>query len=325
MLHPLVAAVACARVCRIGDSESNQLDSSISHRSDMMRSRSQRRTRTNADDDGDVRIARSAAASSDPTTPMSATTPSVSSDADHAAAESTSTNASPPLESGACRGSQRRPASVASFVAAPPSLRLHGAANHTSLAEHRYQLHSSESFNDGGNGASASPLASPPASVRPSRSALHRSTEVYGFVLWISTFVLAMLYLAWALLPDATLHALGVSYYPSRWWALALPAWSTVALVSVPPVYLAWNMFNTLPLDHLNTISDGWTHKQQQQLKRQEVRRKQSARGDGAMDQSAAAEVSDRYSIPDCVDIPLERINQLLYRSTTEGDAVNVR
>ena len=44
-----------------------------------------------------------------------------------------------------------------------------------------------------------------------------RSPEFYGFVALSLTYLLFVVYLAWALLPDAALEALGVVWYPSRY------------------------------------------------------------------------------------------------------------
>jgi hypothetical protein len=33
------------------------------------------------------------------------------------------------------------------------------------------------------------------------------------------------LYMAWAHTPEATLRALGVTYYPDKYWAAAVPVW----------------------------------------------------------------------------------------------------
>ncbi len=40
-----------------------------------------------------------------------------------------------------------------------------------------------------------------------------------------------VLFLAWAFVPEAALHALGVTYYPDKWWALAAPAWLGAAVL----------------------------------------------------------------------------------------------
>jgi phosphatidylinositol glycan class P protein len=46
-----------------------------------------------------------------------------------------------------------------------------------------------------------------------------------------------VLFLLWACVPEAALHTLGVTWYPSRWWALALPSWLCVAVVYAYLVY----------------------------------------------------------------------------------------
>jgi phosphatidylinositol glycan class P protein len=43
------------------------------------------------------------------------------------------------------------------------------------------------------------------------------------------------LYLAWAYTPEAMLHALGVTYYPDKYWAAAGPVWMCAA-----GLYGAW-------------------------------------------------------------------------------------
>ncbi|KAF8416356.1 hypothetical protein BGX38DRAFT_764209, partial [Terfezia claveryi] len=44
------------------------------------------------------------------------------------------------------------------------------------------------------------------------------------------------------LLPAPMLHAIGIHYYPSRWWSLALPSWLVVA---VGWIYVALAGYNT--------------------------------------------------------------------------------
>ena len=50
----------------------------------------------------------------------------------------------------------------------------------------------------------------PPTEVRS------RAPEFYGFVTWTSTYLLFLLYLLWALLPDEYIIALGITWYPNR-------------------------------------------------------------------------------------------------------------
>jgi len=46
-----------------------------------------------------------------------------------------------------------------------------------------------------------------------------------------------VLYLVWAYTPNATLEAHGITYYPSKYWAVVLPAWVSVTVVFVYWVY----------------------------------------------------------------------------------------
>lgn len=59
-----------------------------------------------------------------------------------------------------------------------------------------------------------SPLAPYPSHPAEWKS---RAAEYYGFVAWISTHALFVLYLLWALLPDTLIVRLGIEWYPSRW------------------------------------------------------------------------------------------------------------
>ena len=43
-----------------------------------------------------------------------------------------------------------------------------------------------------------------------------RASEFYGFVAWTSTYLLFVIYVLWALLPDEYIIFLGVYWYPSR-------------------------------------------------------------------------------------------------------------
>lgn len=46
-----------------------------------------------------------------------------------------------------------------------------------------------------------------------------------------------MLFLAWAYSPEEALHSVGITYYPSKWWALALPAWACAAVLYAYTAY----------------------------------------------------------------------------------------
>ena len=43
-----------------------------------------------------------------------------------------------------------------------------------------------------------------------------RAAEFYGFVAWTTTYILFVVYILWALLPDEWIVNLGVTWYPNR-------------------------------------------------------------------------------------------------------------
>ncbi|KAJ9530723.1 hypothetical protein QJQ45_014872 [Haematococcus lacustris] len=71
------------------------------------------------------------------------------------------------------------------------------------------------------------------------------SVEVYGF---------AGLFLLWSLLPDRTLEWFGVHYYPTKCWAVILPAWCLAALVYVYWLYEGLNQASVPPPTSLLTL-----------------------------------------------------------------------
>ncbi|KAF3764565.1 PIG-P-domain-containing protein [Cryphonectria parasitica EP155] len=81
--------------------------------------------------------------------------------------------------------------------------------------------------------------------------------EYYGFVLYLFSSCCFLMYLLWSYLPSPFLHALGVHYYPDRWWSLAVPSFLVVLLAYI---YVALALYNTeyltLPLHSLETIVD---------------------------------------------------------------------
>ncbi|KAI1104605.1 PIG-P-domain-containing protein [Jackrogersella minutella] len=81
--------------------------------------------------------------------------------------------------------------------------------------------------------------------------------EYYGFVLYLFSSFTFLIYLLWSYLPSPFLHALGIYYYPNRWWALAIPSFLVMLIVYI---YVALASYNTeiltLPLTSLETVVD---------------------------------------------------------------------
>eukprot|EP01116_Phalansterium_solitarium_P001621 TRINITY_DN1142_c0_g3_i1.p1 TRINITY_DN1142_c0_g3~~TRINITY_DN1142_c0_g3_i1.p1 ORF type:complete len:149 (-),score=37.40 TRINITY_DN1142_c0_g3_i1:60-506(-) len=119
-------------------------------------------------------------------------------------------------------------------------------------------------------------------------------TEVYGFVAWMLTFVGYGAYLLWAYLPTGLLHMMGVTYYPSKYWALAIPTYICVAYVMASVVNFAVNLINTEPLDSFNLITDDKSHEDTE-------------------------EHIVEGGIAPIADISIEEINRLMYQTPTKA------
>lgn len=85
------------------------------------------------------------------------------------------------------------------------------------------------------------------------------STEYFGFALYLGSSITFLIYILWAYLPLC--DWLGLCYYPSRWWALAVPAYLVVTLIYI---YVALACYNTeiltAPVRELSTVTDPAAH-----------------------------------------------------------------
>ncbi|XVE78576.1 hypothetical protein DITRI_Ditri13aG0156900 [Diplodiscus trichospermus] len=79
-------------------------------------------------------------------------------------------------------------------------------------------------------------------------------SEVYGFVGSITTVVATAIFLVWAYIPEPWLHSVGIFYYPSRYWALAVPTYAMVIIVLAIGFYIGLNFISTPPPTSLTTI-----------------------------------------------------------------------
>jgi len=137
------------------------------------------------------------------------------------------------------------------------------------------------------------PLAPyPPLPPTESRS---RAPEFYGFVAWTSTYLLFIVYLLWALLPDQYIVKLGVSWYPNREWALLLPAYSVVLVLLTYFTYFALALSGTPSFSDISTITDSRAH---------------LPPSDGPNPYLAHARP---HAIPEMYDIPIGMVNRVVY------------
>ncbi|KAI9250179.1 PIG-P-domain-containing protein [Phascolomyces articulosus] len=80
--------------------------------------------------------------------------------------------------------------------------------------------------------------------------------EYYGFVMYLASFVALAIYLIWAYVPDEILHSLGITYYPKRYWALAIPVWLMTLVWFVFFSFMSINLMNTAPFDSYYCLTD---------------------------------------------------------------------
>ncbi|CEM00833.1 unnamed protein product [Vitrella brassicaformis CCMP3155] len=83
------------------------------------------------------------------------------------------------------------------------------------------------------------------------------TTEVYGFVFWILSYIAYGVYLCWAFIPESVLEQLGITVYPSKYWAIALPTYLCVCVVAVMVLYYAYCLTLYVPLDDNDTPPTG--------------------------------------------------------------------
>lgn len=82
------------------------------------------------------------------------------------------------------------------------------------------------------------------------------SKSILSFVAWTASIFVYLCFVAWAVLPGKTLHYFGITYYPSRYYAVALPAYVLVVYSLSGLAYMGLNMFNTLDPEDKATMTD---------------------------------------------------------------------
>ncbi len=113
-------------------------------------------------------------------------------------------------------------------------------------------------------------------------------TEVYGFIFLIVSSLFPLVWIVWAFLPDEYFHSVGVTYFPSKWWAVAVPTYLSTLFMMSTVVIFGLNLMNTKSLEDPRIVCDSSTA----------VR--EWPDGDG-------------FDIPSAHDLPIELVNRLMY------------
>lgn len=119
-------------------------------------------------------------------------------------------------------------------------------------------------------------------------------SEVYGFVGSITTVVFTVIFIVWAYVPDHWLHSVGIYYYPSRYWALAVPTYIMVTIVLAITFYIGMNFMATPPPTSFNTMFDEFS--------------REAVSGVPSTD-------DDEQPIEPISDIGINKINEIMFNS----------
>ncbi|KAK4040080.1 hypothetical protein C8A01DRAFT_46565 [Parachaetomium inaequale] len=117
--------------------------------------------------------------------------------------------------------------------------------------------HGHGSVAGGGRGRAGVGVGGQPGEPLPRARPKVPTYEYYGFVLYLFSSLFFLIYLLWSYLPSPFLHALGIYYYPNRWWSLAIPSFLVMLLVYIYVALAGYNLeILTLPLGSVETVVD---------------------------------------------------------------------
>ncbi|XP_075211810.1 phosphatidylinositol N-acetylglucosaminyltransferase subunit P-like isoform X1 [Lycorma delicatula] len=79
----------------------------------------------------------------------------------------------------------------------------------------------------------------------------------YGFALYLGSYTAFGIFLIWAFVPDSVLHAMGLTYWPQKYWAIAIPIHLLVTFsLFIFCFYPALNLTLVPPMDDIRILTD---------------------------------------------------------------------
>lgn len=82
---------------------------------------------------------------------------------------------------------------------------------------------------------------------------------ISGFILWLLTILGLLIFIVWSGLEEPTLHRFQFTYYPDKYWGVALPALFVMSFIFYVTTYFLMYMRNTKPLTDAFCITDNDT------------------------------------------------------------------
>ena len=133
--------------------------------------------------------------------------------------------------------------------------------------------------------------------------------EYKGFASYVISCIFLFTWICWSFMPDRVLNKMGVYYYPSRWWALAIPSY-VIALMMY--MYVGISCYDveylTLPLDdNRNVVDDsGIVVTQLKNFRPKDIEKYAYSGTSGVW------------------DLPISTVNHILYSTAPDDDDLDV-
>lgn len=81
-------------------------------------------------------------------------------------------------------------------------------------------------------------------------------SAIYAAVGWVVAIVSFVFFIIWAYLPEAWLQQAGITYYPSKYYAIALPTYIIVVYLFSGMFYVSFNLIWSSSPSSMCTIKD---------------------------------------------------------------------
>ena len=78
---------------------------------------------------------------------------------------------------------------------------------------------------------------------------------IYGFVFYLIAYFLLFVYVIWAVVPHQWLEVIELTYWPQRYWAIAVPVIGSFLAIFAPLFYLYKCITMTPYIDSLTTVT----------------------------------------------------------------------